>query len=120
MLEKIKKNINEWHLHSLGMTILAVAVVLNGNIEISFALYGLSIVLMGIGALYNQNKEQGQKLDKILDNQKIIIHELLCKNNEDRKYEYTKDGATVMLNKAELLNVFMNEENQNHQKAKDE
>ena len=55
-------------------------------------------------------------LEKICANQKIIIHELLCKNNEDRKYEYTKDGATVMLNKAELLNIFMNEEKQNQKK----
>lgn len=82
MLEKIKKNINEWYLHSIGTMLLAVAVVLNGNIEISFALYGLSIVLMGIGALYNQNKEQGQKLDKILDNQKLIIDELLKAKDE--------------------------------------
>lgn len=78
MLEKIKKNINEWHFHSLGMTILAVAVVLNGNVEISFALMGISTVLMGIGALYNQ----GQKLDKILDNQKLILDELLKAKDE--------------------------------------
>ena len=78
MLEKIKKNINEWYLHSLGVMLLAVAVVLNGNVEVSFALYGLSIVLMGIGALYNQ----GQKLDKILDNQKLILDELLKAKDE--------------------------------------
>lgn len=78
MLEKIKKNINEWYLHSLGMTILAVAVVLNGNVEISFALMGISTVLMGIGALY----KQGQKLDKILDNQKLILDELLKAKDE--------------------------------------
>ena len=78
MLEKIKKNINEWHFHSLGMTILAVAVVLNGNVEISFALMGISTVLMGIGALY----KQGQKLDKILDNQKLILDELLKAKDE--------------------------------------
>ena len=110
MLEKIKKSVNQWYLHSLGVMLVAIAVVLKGHIEISFALYSLSIVLAGIGALCNQNKEQGQKLDKILDNQKVIIHELLCKNNEDRKYEYIKDGETIMLNKAELLNIFMNEE----------
>lgn len=78
MLERIKKNINEWHFHSLGVMLLAVAVVLNGNVEISFALYGLSIVLMGIGTLYNQ----GQKLDKILDNQKLILDELLKAKDE--------------------------------------
>ena len=110
ILEKIKQNKNEWYLHSLGIVLLAVAVVLNGYVEISFALYGLSIILMGIGALWNESKKQSERLEKICANQKIIIHELLCKNNEDRKYEYTKDGATVMLNKAELLNIFMNEE----------
>lgn len=82
MLEKIKKSVNEWYLHSLGVMMLAVAVVLKGHVEISFALYGLSIVLMGIGALYNQNKEQGQKLDKILDNQKLILDELLKAKDE--------------------------------------
>jgi len=73
MLERIKKNINKWHFHSLGMTILAIVVILKGHIEISFALMGISTVLMGIGALYNQNKEQRQKLNKILINQKTII-----------------------------------------------
>ena len=116
ILEKIKQNKNEWYLHSLGIMLLVVTVVLNGYVEISFALYGLSIVLMGIGALWNESKKQSERLEKICANQKIIIHELLCKNNEDRKYEYTKDGATVMLNKAELLNIFMNEEKQNQKK----
>lgn len=69
MLEKIKKSVNQWYLHSLGVMLVAIAVVLKGHIEISFALYSLSIVLAGIGALWNQNKEQMQKLDKILDNQ---------------------------------------------------
>ena len=110
MLEKIKKSVNEWYLHSLGVMLVAIAVVLKGHIEISFALYSLSIVLAGIGALWNESKKQSERLEKICANQKVIIHELLCKNNEDRKYEYIKDGATVMLNKAELLNIFMNEE----------
>lgn len=69
MLEKIKKSVNQWYLHSLGVMLVAIAVVLKGHIEISFALYSLSIVLAGIGSLWNQNKEQMQKLDKILDNQ---------------------------------------------------
>jgi len=110
MLEKFKKNKNEWYLHSLGMVILAVCVVLNGYVEISFILYGVSVILLGIGALWNESKKQSERLEKISDNQKIIIQELLYKANEDRKYEYKKDGATVMLNKAELLNIFMNEE----------
>lgn len=110
MLEKTKKNWNEWYSHSLGMIILAICVVLNGHTEISFVLYGLAMVLLGIGTLYNESKKQSERLEKICANQKIIIQELLYKANEDRKYEYKKDGETIMLNKAELLHIFMNEE----------
>lgn len=110
MFEKIKKNYNEWYSHSLGMVILAICVVLNGHTEISFVLYGLAMVLLGIGALWNESKKQSERLEIICANQKIIIQELLHKANVDRKYEYKKDGAIVMLNKAELLNIFMNEE----------
>lgn len=117
MLEKIKKNINEWHFHSLGMTILAIAVVLNGNVEISFALLGISTVLMGIGALYNQNKEQGQKLDKILDNQKQtkqMILKFMMHQREDVIYKRMKDlesGKVKVLTQDELDEIL---------KAKDE
>lgn len=110
MIEKLKKNKNEWYLHSFGMILLAIVVVLNGHIEISFVLLGISVVLMGIGALYNETKKQSERLETIISNQKIIISELLNKVNDDRKYEYKKDGASVMLNKAELLNIFMKEE----------
>ncbi len=110
MIEKLKKNKNEWYLHSFGMILLAIVVVLNGHIEISFVLLGTSVVLMGIGALYNETKKQSERLETIISNQKIIISELLNKVNDDRKYEYKKDGASVMLNKAELLNIFMKEE----------
>ena len=110
MIEKLKKNKNEWYLHSFGMIVLAIVIVLNGHIEISFVLLGISVVLMGIGALYNETKKQSEKLETIHSNQKIIISELLNKVNDDRKYEYKKDGASVMLNKAELLNIFMKEE----------
>lgn len=110
MLENLKKNYNEWYSHSLGMVILTICVVLNGYVEISFALYGLAMVLLGIGALWNESKKQSERLEIICANQKIIIQELLYKANADRKYEYKKDGAIVMLNKAELLNIFMNEE----------
>ena len=110
MIDKFKKNKNEWYLHSFGMILLSIIVVLNGHIEISFVLLGISVVLMGIGALYNETKKQSEKLETIHSNQKIIISELLNKVNDDRKYEYKKDGASVMLNKAELLNIFMKEE----------
>ena len=110
MIDKFKKNNNEWYLHSFGMILLAIVIVLNGHIEISFVLLGISVVLMGIGALYNETKKQSEKLETIHSNQKIIISELLNKVNDDRKYEYKKDGASVMLNKAELLNIFMKEE----------
>lgn len=106
MLEKLKKNMNEWYSHSLGIMILAIVVVLDGHIEISFAIYATSIVLMGIGALYNQNKKQSEILIEISSNQRFILEEL----KNDRKYEYKKDGATIMLNKAELLNIFMKKE----------
>ena len=108
--EKFKQNGNEWYLHSFGMLILAITVALKGNIEISFILFGISTILMGIGVLWNESKKQSKRLEKISANQQIIIQELLYKANADRKYEYKKDGATVMLNKAELLNIFMNEE----------
>lgn len=76
MLEKIKKNWNEWYAHSLGMIILAICVVLNGYTEISFALYGLSVVLLGIGALYNESKKKCDLLLEISNNQKFILEEL--------------------------------------------
>lgn len=119
MLERIKKNINEWHFHSLGMTILAIIVILKGHIEISFVLMGISIVLMGIGTLYNQNKEQGQKLDKILDNQKKTQQMLLkamVYQREDVIYKRMKDlesGKAKVLTKEEfdsLLDVANNKD----------
>lgn len=94
MLEKIKKNINEWHFHSLGMTILAIIVILKGHIEISFALMGISTVLMGIGALYNQNKQI------IAMNKKLIV-----KSREEIIYERMKDlesGKAKFLTQEEL------------------
>lgn len=111
MIEKLKKNMNEWHYHSLGVTILAIITILKyEEVVLSIILIAISTVLNGIGALYNQNKKQSEKLETIHSNQKIIISELLNKVNDDRKYEYKKDGETVMLNKAELLNTFMEEE----------
>ena len=80
MLEKTKKNWNEWYSHSLGMIILAICVVLNGHTEISFVLYGLAMVLLGIGALYNQNKET-----------KAMIIKLIVKSREEVIYERMED-----------------------------
>ena len=111
MIEILKNNINEWHYHSLGVTILAIITILKyEEVFLSIILISISTVLNGIGALYNQNKKQSEKLETIYSNQKIIISELLNKVNDDIKYEYKKDGASVMLNKAELLNIFMKEE----------
>ena len=111
MIEKLKKNMNEWHYHSLAITILAITTILQyEEFVLSIILIAISTVLNGIGALYNQNKKQSERLETILSNQKIIISELLNKVNDDRKYEYKKDGASIMLNKAELLNIFMKEE----------
>ena len=94
MLEKLKKNYNEWYSHSLGMVILAICVVLNGYVEISFVLYGISIVLMGIGALYNQNKET-----------KAFLIKLIVKDREDviyQRMEDLKSGKTKVLKQEEL------------------
>ena len=107
MLEKLKKNMNEWHYHSLAVTILAIITILKyEEVVLSIILITISTVLNGIGALYNQNKKQSELLIEVSSNQRFIIEEL----KNDRKYEYKKDGATVMLNKAELLNIFMKEE----------
>lgn len=80
MLERIKKNYNEWYSHSLGMVILAICVVLDGHTEISFALYGLAMVLLGIGSLYNQNKET-----------KAFLVKLIVKDREDIIYQRMED-----------------------------
>lgn len=110
MLEKLKKNMNEWHYHSLAATILAIITILKyEEVVLSIILITISTVLNGIGALYNQNKKQSELLIEVSSNQRFILEEL----KNDRKYEYKKDGATVMLNKAELLNIFMKEENEN-------
>lgn len=98
MLERIKKNYNEWYAHSLGMVILAICVVLNGHTEISFALYGLAMVLLGIGALYNQNKET-----------KAIIIKLIVKSREDIIYQRMEDlrsGKTRVLTQEEMEELF--------------
>ncbi len=110
MLEKLKKNMNEWHYHSLAVTILAIITILKyEEVVLSIILITISTVLNGIGALYNQNKKQSEILIELSSNQRFILEEL----KNDRKYEYKKDGATIMLNKAELLNIFMKEENEN-------
>ena len=98
MLEKIKKNWNEWYSNSLGMIILAICVVLNGHTEISFALYGLAMVLLGIGALYNQNKEI-----------KTMIIKLIVKSREEVIYERMEDlksGKVKVLTQEEMEELF--------------
>lgn len=94
MIEKLKNNINEWHYHSLGVAILAIITILKyEEVVLSIILIAISTALNGVGALYNQNKKQYEKLETIHSNQKIIISELLNKVNDDRKYEYKKDGG---------------------------
>lgn len=98
MLEKLKKNYNEWYSHSLGMVILAICVVLNGYVEISFALYGLAMVLLGIGSLYNQNKET-----------KAFLVKLIVKDREDiiyQRMEDLKSGKTKVLTQEEMEELF--------------
>lgn len=98
MLEKLKKNYNEWYSHSLGMVILAICVVLNGHTEISFVLYGLAMVLLGIGSLYNQNKET-----------KAFLVKLIVKDREDiiyQRMEDLKSGKTKVLTQEEMEELF--------------
>lgn len=98
MLEKTKKNWNEWYSHSIGMVILTMCVALNGHTEISFALYGLAMVLLGIGALYNQNKEI-----------KAMIIKLIVKSREEVIYERMEDlksGKTNVLTQEEMEELF--------------
>ena len=76
MIDKFKKNKNEWYLHSFGMILLSIIVVLNGHIEISFVLLGISVVLMGIGALYNQHSVLIKQGEELISLRKQYIEEL--------------------------------------------
>lgn len=111
MLEQFKKNWNIFFSMAIGnLGVANIMLLVEKEHNLSLVVFGIVGVLIGIGALWNESKKQSERLEKISTNQKIIIQELLCKTNSDRKYEYKKDGKTVMLNKAELLHIFMNEE----------
>lgn len=85
MIEKLKKNMNEWHYHSLAVTILAIITILKyEEVVLSIILIAISTVLNGIGALYNQNKKQSERLETIISNQSIIINKLLNKTKDTK------------------------------------
>lgn len=100
MLERIKKNYNEWYSHSLGMVILAICVVLNGHTEISFVLYGLAMVLLGIGSLYNQNKELIWTRNKLAEELEEIKRE---QEIYSRMKEYEQKGNRILVSKEEAI-----------------
>lgn len=70
MIEKLKKNMNEWHYHSLAVTILAIITILKyEEVVLSIILITISTVLNGIGALYNQNK----KIQELKKEQRYLL-----------------------------------------------
>ena len=84
--EKFNKNKNEWYLHSFGMILLAIVVVLNEHTEISFVLLGISVVLMGIGALYNQQAQLIKQGEELISLRNQYIEELeQIKRDQGRK-----------------------------------
>lgn len=76
MIEKFNKNKNEWYLYSFGMILLAIVIVLNGHTEISFVLLGISVVLMGIGTLYNQHSVLIKQGEELISLRKKYIEEI--------------------------------------------
>lgn len=99
MLEKLKKNINEWHYHSLAVTILAIITILKyEEIVLSIILITISTVLNGIGFLYNQNKRTEEMLKKlILKSREDIIEE---------RIESLKNGTSRVLTDKEMEEIF--------------
>lgn len=99
MLEKFKKNMNEWYLHSLGFSLLAIIAILKYEIvEVSMVFFGISTILMGIGALYNQNKRTEEMLKKlILKSREDIIEE---------RIESLKNGTSRVLTDKEMEEIF--------------
>lgn len=107
MIEKFKNNWNLLFSIAIGNLGIANMMLLIGReVNLSLIMFAIVSVLIGMGILYNMINIQSKCLS---ENQRYILIKLYELKN-DRKYEYKKDGATVMLNKAELLNKFMNEE----------
>ena len=102
MIEKLKKNINEWHYHSLAVTILAIITILKyEEVVLSIILIAISTVLNGIGALYNQNKKQSEYTTKVAkdamnenksikQSKKELIKNILMKAGYDPTIRYTR------------------------------
>lgn len=107
MLEKLKKNYNEWYSHSLGMVILAICVVLNGHTEISFALYGLAMILLGVGTLYNQQKQLIKQGEELISLRNQFMEELEQIKREQEIYnrlkEYEEKGDSILVSKEDAI-----------------
>lgn len=99
MIEKLKKNMNEWHYHSLAVTILAIITILKyEEVVLSIILITISTVLNGIGALYNQNKRTEEMIKKlILKSREDIIEE---------RIESLKNGTSKVLTDKEMEEIF--------------
>lgn len=107
MIEKFKNNWNLFFSIAIGnLGIANMMLLIEREVNLSLIMFAIVGVLIGMGTLYNMINIQSDTLIELCKNQRYILNEL----KNDRKYEYKKDGATVMLNKAELLNKFMNEE----------
>ena len=107
MIEKFKNNWNLFFSIAIGnLGIANMMLLIEREVNLSLIMFAIVGVLIGMGTLYNMINIQSKCLIELCENQRYILNEL----KNDRKYEYKKDGATVMLNKAELLNKFMNEE----------
>lgn len=99
MLEKLKKNMNEWHYHSLAVTILAIITILKyEEVVLSIILITISTVLNGIGYLSNQNKRTEEMLKKlILKSREDIIEE---------RIESLKNETSRVLTDKEMEDIF--------------
>lgn len=100
MIERIIKNKNQWHLHSLSFCLIAIIAVLKYElIETSMIFFGLSVILNGIGDLFNQNK-----------NNEAMIKKLIIKSREDviyeRMKEYEEKGESCLATKEQMQELF--------------